>query len=369
MTDYHGFNYEEYGSKLLTTLLSLDNDYITNYARANMDSVVKIAIGLGCSFVDTEETIKEIIANEGIEISFKKSFIDCQRDKINYSQDINKEILSYLLEKNKIIANWDNVLLAKDNIDFQNILDFINLNKEKLGKDILEEKPFILSLSNDVNYEDLSCIQEISKSFRSDIKVDEILKDEISAILVKNDVICCDAQNLVLSKNRVETAFSIIIKNPELIEAVELSVFGRELITKLILSDDLHDSDKNRLINRIQDYFSLSSVEESTAIAEALIKNKLGSCSNRLLDMLTKSDINDELKIRLMEIYGLSLPESNFIKYMKNIDPALSELDDVDEKAISHHQFDRKLLKLLKDKNIFKVREYKAVIRIKRVKN
>ena len=223
LTDYYGFNYEEYGSKLLTTLLSLDNDYITNYARSNMGSVVKIAIGLGCSFVDTEETIKEIIANEGIETCFKKSFIDCQRDKINYSQDINKEILSYLLEKNKIIATWDNVLLAKDNIDFQNILDFIDLNKEKLGKDILEEKPFILSLCNDVNYEDLSCIQEISKSFRSDIKVNEILKDEISAILVKNDVIGCDAQNLVLSKNRVETAFSIIIKNPELIDPCRVS--------------------------------------------------------------------------------------------------------------------------------------------------
>lgn len=367
LTAYLDLNYEDYVTKLLTTLLTSNKDYITNYIRANLELVVKIVVGLGGDFVDSEETIKEIILSDGIETSIKQSFIDCQKDKINYYQDINNEISIYLLEKNKIIATWENVLLAKDKIDFENIVNFIVLNKEKLSKDSLEEKTFILSLCNDVDYGDLTIIEELSKSFRADIKVNEILKDEISAILVKNDVIDCEVQNLVLSKNRVETALSIIIKNPELIESVDWEVFDRELITKLILSDNLSNSDKNRLINRIQDYFSLSSVEEAEAIAKAIIMDKLDTCSNRLLDLLTKSDINYEFKISLMEIYGISLPESNFIKYMKNIEPSLSELDDVNETSILHHKYDKKLLKLLVDKNIFKMREYKAVIRLKRL--
>ena len=115
----------------LTKIRILKNKNVTEYIKKNINEIIKsILLPLGENLNEDEETFISLIKNEDVKIEYKEKLIKYNQVKITdittlpevitYEAESDKkelQIWGALIENNKVLSSWNNVLTYFEKMD------------------------------------------------------------------------------------------------------------------------------------------------------------------------------------------------------------------------------------------------------------
>ena len=126
----------------LTKIRILKNKNVTEYIKKNINEIIKsILLPLGENLNEDEETFISLIKNEDVKIEYKEKLIKYNQVKITdittlpevitYEAESDKkelQIWGALIENNKVLSSWNNVLTYFEKMDkaFNHLTSFLN---------------------------------------------------------------------------------------------------------------------------------------------------------------------------------------------------------------------------------------------------
>ncbi len=365
----HSVDMQDFDTAPLTCMFELNNEIFVTQIKDNIASVLDLFISQEKEYSESQKTLEVILNNKTLSENTKQLFIEKQNIKYSYFDNIEKNILQFMFDNNKIIAQWDNVIKANSSggILLSNIVQYLNLNASELGADSLDNKEKILTLCNKIEYNNnLEGFSEFSKAFRIELKIQEIVKDNISSILVKNGIILSNETNLKNAINKPLSIAQLLIANPNLVDLINLTSFSNSIIEQVFLFEGLTDGVKTKLL--ISSHYMPSSEEAISNVKDFLVRVQVGNCEIALLKKIIGSGkaVKEEC-LTILSNNDWKLSQQEKFDLLKLVEPKLNNLQNVKEQNINVGELDNEILKFLSNKNLFKVTTYSRVIKLRKL--
>ncbi len=363
------YNFENCQKAVLSYVLKTNNPTFIAYVEANHQTIIN-EYASNVSICEEEQIgIEWILKNKTLPLSEHKKFVSNLKTTFDVYEGIDKELLLYAYEQDKIYPTWANVVMSKKKkyITLQSILTYLDRNAQILSADALEDKDIELLLCNEVSFTDLTGFSIYSKGFAVKLKANEITRDEIAAILVNNCVIEANVENLVLAKSTIKVLIPILLKAPDVIEEMNGTTFANNIMDLLLNNQDLSNEIKAKLIYKMQQTYTPSTDTLKEHISKIIIKNKIERCCERLLNILLSSSMDSGIKIDLLDVYGNDIDKSKVFSYLKQAVPKVASLETQLEIKVPMKEYDTKILNLFERHGIFKITKYKHQVKIKKI--
>lgn len=357
---------EEFELAPLSNIYDFNDSNFVNYINENLEKSIELLVNQDKQYEDTQETLELVLNNKKLSQELCKKFIDKQNRSYNYYDSINKDILQYMFDKNKISVNWDNIIKAKKSglITITGILNYLNNNANELGCESLEDKEIILMLCNKIAYSSLKGFAEFSKAFDVELTIQEITEDNVSAILVKNGKILSNEISLKSSVNRPLTLAQLLIKDNSLADLINANSFTNKTIESVFLNTSLTTLIRKRLLKT--SHFLPESEEAIIKVKDVLMNDSIGHCEKSLLNLIVKNEIISKSdKLAVLRNNDRSLNKNDLFALLCIVDPKLNSLQDIKEQQrINTGELDNEVLNFLEAKNLFKVTRFQRVTKL-----
>lgn len=350
----------------LSNIYNLNNPSLGNYINENLQKFIELLIKQDNQYEDSQETLELVLNNKKLSQELCKKFIDKQNRSYNYYDTIDKDILQYMFDGNKISVNWDNIIKAKKSglITLSGILNYLNNNANELGCESLEDKEIVLMLCNKITYSSLKGFAEFSKAFDVGLTIQEIIEDKVSAILVKNGKISSDENSLNSSANRPLTIAQLLIKDNSLVNLINTNLFNNNTIESVFLNTSLTMSIRKDLLKT--SHYLPESQDAIIKVKDILMNDSIGHCEKSLLNLIVKNEfINKSDKLAVLRNNDRSLNKNDLYALLCIVDPKLNSLQDTrGPQKINTGELDNEILNFLEAKDLFKVTRYQRVIKL-----
>lgn len=335
-SDFDSTVYEELKKAHYTTILNSNAKYLKEYINKNINEYIEnVFLNIDTNVEEDEKTVIDLLNNSDIDDAFKAKIIQKEESKIFDINSIeNQELWHILLEENKLVANWDNLLYYYTNnendfnvklIDFLNIeenykvLANLRINNEKdFEKDtILESFNKEIMLSNQISdnaYEYLIKSVWFWKYPQLDI---EHLSSRKIELMLEHTKFKFNNENFKNLKEKFNPLHIILIENniDDLIENYEAFGFDTNDIIKLLESTKILPKIKKEIIEKM-DYNLISTPKIAKLIYSNIDKTIIKPyeyIKNMILQLESlefkvnllveqQSELNDEELIGMLEL-------------------------------------------------------------------
>lgn len=328
-------------NKLLASNYTAINEFDTTtkslleYIHNNINMYVKnVLLKIPENTQESETMIVELLNNEDLELKNKKAIIKKEETKISNISTIPNELWLDVLQENKLIASWDNLLhyykekneldaylLAFLNINenYQELVQYKMNNKEVFGDELLQRISREILKSNQLSDEAYRYLiksiiwrfTDLNMDLLSSIKVDEILSNKKIALhqtimnsLKKN----FPEKQIILIENFkdefLEKYKELTLDDDNYIQILESIKFTKEEKISIIKTIDLTLLESEKLVHKIITFY----IDIEDSISKDLF-DKLFEISDRdnALKLLTKQIPelnNDEISTYLNQFEG-----------------------------------------------------------------
>lgn len=294
----------------LTKIRILKNKNVNEYIKKNINEIIKsIILPLGEKLTEDEETFISLIKNEDVKIEYKEELIKYNQAKIidittlpeviTYELESEKkefQIWNALIENNKILSSWNNVLTyfkkmddtsahlitflnCKDNI--QDLTKIFPLSDEEMEDNGSEKYQCVKSFydfiikSDSLNIDSFISLMAICRFLYSELENYNIDNKKIG-YLIENKLLSYSIENYNGIKKSssdnlplfISTYFENILENESIITNTDL--------IKCFKSNDVPVSLKRRMLStKISAWNKIGDEIFFTEIAEYIIKNNI----------------------------------------------------------------------------------------------
>ena len=310
-------------------------DNLIGYVQGHIDSYVKnVFLKLQGNFEEPEESFLILLNNLILDKKLKQDVINKYSFKIARMSDINdSEIKTMLVESNKVLANWENVIdyyidcdssLEKPLIDFlSNDENYLELSKEKMNKEgdfgYAEFRQNIL-LCNDLSDESYKKLLENSLYTRDQLAFENLNVEKVK-YLVEN-ILLLSEENYNLLKEKFPDQHMNLIANyqSKFIEDFEkYPLDEKDIILLLGNLNKINHQTKIEIIKRINSDVIINNKDISIIVCAILSNSSYVSLEYQVLEGLLKNTTSLENRIKLLNIQfdKLSVEEiTNLVKVL-----------------------------------------------------
>lgn len=364
ITFYKRIDESTASKSIITNLFDLNIPELKDNIKGELYDYVSLLLGLEYECEESLDTINFILASE-IDNEIKMHFIDKLSVRFNCSKDIDIDILKYAFKKNKICPDWKNIVFAVNNgLGLQELMDYLGNNIKELSNQSLEDNNTVLKICNDIIFEDKETFKELAKSFKLSSGITSIHKDEISAILIDNNIIIADKTVLTQATGRPITCTHIILKNYELIEHLNEIKIPSESIDGLINSTQLSKTQKALIISKTQGYYNCTG-NMFDVIGEILVNVYEYEIDFAFLNnILTNLSDKKNMGISIIKNYADRLSREKTILLLKVVEPNIPEIDADEEVKIEKSSLSDEIVDVLIELKLFKVRTLKNYFKL-----
>lgn len=353
--DSIGFCEGAYFSNAAVSIKSV-NDYLIN----NLEKYCNIFINENLLCSDKENEINIILLDKKLTEEFKKNFIEKINTKLNYNADYLENIIKQIVNKNKLIANWDNAINLNNRFGISYALEFIENNVENLSKEKLNDENMIDLLCKKAN--DVEKFKEYSKAFNCNFEK-KYYKDDINAILVMNKKISLTKDEIewYCRNNYIKTIAALFDNDSKVFDYFNLIINYQNIIF-YIISNCSNNELKDRIIWEAVTY----NIDPTGNIAYDIFYNISNRNRNKNISLilleklicLKDSRIPEKDKIKLINKYCPIIDDEIFKRMLINVDSDMQKIFEVTSKQeFDKKEFTKNKLDLLVRKNMYKYDE------------
>ncbi|KHG34326.1 hypothetical protein [Sulfurospirillum sp. MES] len=345
-----------YASKLIDYIAQNINEYIEN-----------VFLKIETNTQESEDVVIELFNNEDVKKENKIKIIQKEVVKIqDISKVNNKEILEYILEANKVVPKWDNLLYYYQEVNELNktLIDFFNkeenyseLSKSKMNneatftKELLQKFSKEILLANEISDKAYEFIVRGIWFWKYKVLEFQTLSSKKVGILLENTKLELTQANI----NNLREYFTDKV-------VILLEYFKSDLLAK-IDEFELQSGDYLHILNsqKFTDTEKILLIEKAdVSIFESkelmLCTNNLYIKNSKLIPMdlfevlFEKSTLQESLKILTLQIPNLEFEKIS--DYLDQFDSPYSDLSQKGAKPIEFepNNVNKALIKTLEDK-------------------
>lgn len=284
------------------------NDYITN-------------ILLKTEVVNTEEnskTVCDFLYKKDVDIDNKRKLIYKFRINIQDLEGIDDELLEPILEFNRMIPSWDNILAVYNKLGLQStLLDYILKNINGITQIEVNKinKALIYELLNSSQFDEMT-YKSLANKINNKLSITEINNDDNLAILIQLDKFDYNSTDFSILKdypkalNEYLSYFANSINNEiTTFFAADISV---EILNNILLSENVPIDLKQKVVMQFSKKIRIIGFEQQ--YAELFITKKL-----RITEDILFQFINYEVdKYSLISLTEFNYASSDTIQKIKD---------------------------------------------------
>ena len=365
--DSTGFCEGAYFSNAATSIKSV-NDYLIN----NLEKYCNIFIHENLLCYDKENEINIILLDKKLTEEFKNNFIEKLNTKLNYNADYLENIIKQIVNKNKLIANWDNAINLNNRFGISYALEFIENNTESLSKEVLNNENIIDLLCR--NAHNIEKFKEYSKAFNCKLEK-KYYNDEIEASLVKNKKIdfSQESQEKIswyCNNNYVKTISALFETNSNIFNYFNI-IIGYESLVFNIISNCSSKEIKDKIISKLVAYNVTPTIDIACDIFNFMLNSKGKNILPTLFEKiicLNDPRMPEKDKIKLINKYSYIIDDEMFKRILINIDSNIQKIFDVtDSQEFDKNEFARYKLEALSRRKMYEYDYNKDKVIVKKV--
>jgi len=238
----------------------------------------------------------------------------------NYGKIISREIIISLVEENKIVSSWKNIVTYYNqegpltsiltnflnNEENYSILSIAELyeNFNLFFKDKLSCLEFIYTFINDEDLSEDSFKEIFKESGQISLESNEVTLESRILFLIENNFIVLDEEEFEsLSEKNVDFLVRLIEKNEnDFISDLRAYSFEIEFLKKLLESKLSIESLNTIIIERETEIIETENIEILQKIAEFYLQNKSLNFTAEMFDELITSDLEEKYKVSLFNL-------------------------------------------------------------------
>lgn len=309
-------NDEDIIHKNYSILFSKSDSEITQYVSQNINDYLKVIIEMCDNDIsDDENVVIDIFNNNIITSDLKKSYISVLRTKVTSIKTIDLvELWKPLLDAHIVCYSEQNIIDCFKQIKLCcNLISFINSDNTKLDfskADIKEEdkKNFFdkVIISDSINNEKYKQILESIKTCYNDF---EIINCDISSInedkfkiLVDIDIIKMNETNLKFIRNNYsDEKYYFIRKDIEkYVEIINANLFSKAELLEILTWNDIEDELKIRLLEFYHQPISIKEKKYTLGIYLHILEHNLDESDLNYL-FSTFDEWDDKIKEKILD--------------------------------------------------------------------
>ncbi|MAO36819.1 MAG: hypothetical protein CMP12_13110 [Zunongwangia sp.] len=367
---YGEFEQVSFDNSNYFSIKSSEANSLINYIDAYINDYIKnIYLKLDTNINEQQKTYLELLNHSDLNLKLKKEVIKKVVTKISDISSIkNNDLLSYIIENNKIEANWENLLYFFENseekiltptVDFINDINNANeLAKVRIPTEVNGEKIYyefckLLMQSNEIENKSFDLVTNSIPWWYSDLNIANLDGEKVHS-LIKNRVISPTIKSFeALKENHKKLSVELLEKHKsefiKLIDELALDENDLELILK---SKILNNIEKQKFLETCSNETISSNSENLRLISQILLNNNSFRINELLfIDLVINKSVSIVNRIKLFNKNLFSVDEAFIEKFLNNLDSGYAKITNKNRKAkIQDNPDNRELLTNLKRK-------------------
>ncbi|WP_339883681.1 hypothetical protein [Polaribacter vadi] len=325
---------------------------LINYIEANIDNYIEnLYLKLDSNVNEEQKTYIELLNNPELSLKLKKDIVKKVSTKISEISIIeNTDFAFFIIDNNKIEANWENLLCSYNNYEgeiSESTINFINSiqNAKQLSKSIIPEEVkgenifevFIkdLLLRNDIDNEAYDLITKLIPWWYSDLNLNNLDEEKIHS-LIHNRVINPTKKSFdYLKENFDNLNIKLLEKHKsKFIELIEELVLDENDLRLILESKALNNFEKNKFLNVCTLDIILSKSENIKLISQLLINDDSFKVNESIFENILQN--NNISILNRIKIYNKNLFDVNELsieEFLKNLDINYGKITNKNKKA------------------------------------
>jgi hypothetical protein len=368
---YGEFEQISFDNSNYSSLKNSKSDYLFKYINENIDDYIKnLYLKIDTNINEEQQNLIELLNKENLNLKLKKEIIKKVSTKISEISVVeNKELVSFIIESNKIEAKWENLLFSFQNDEnkiLKPIVIFINdidnakaLSKIKMPIKVNDENIFgafskTLIFQNEINNEAYDLIMKSIPWHYSGLAIENLDREKVIS-LIKNSVIQPTADSFEFLKKEFDelNIFLLERNQKEFSKIIDEITFDENDIEMILKSSSINNIEKNKFLDKCSNEIILSNVENLKLISELLLEDDLFKTNEVIFkSLITSNSISINNRIKLFNKNLFSVDEIFIEKFLKALSNRYEKITDKSKKAkIVDNPDNRELLNILKNKN------------------
>lgn len=310
-------------------------EHLIGYIKGYINVYVKnVFLKLEENYEEPEESYIILLNNSILDKKLKQDIVNKYTFKISSLSDIeDSEIKTMLIESNKVVSNWENVIdyyidwdssIEKPLIDFlNNEENYLELSKEKMNKEgdfgYAEFRKKIL-LCNDLSDESYRKLLENSIYTRDELAFENLSIEKVKYLVVK--ILLLSEKNYNLLKEKFPHQHIDLIANHQskfITDFEKYPLDEKDIILLLGQLNKINHQNKIEIIKRIDSDVIINNKDISIIVCAILSNSAYVPLEHQVLEGLFKNTTSIENRIKLLNIQfeKLSVEEiSNLVKIL-----------------------------------------------------
>lgn len=368
------FNQVEFDNSNYFAVKNSEAKNLIQYIELNIEKYIEnIYLKIPTNKNEKLESLVELLNNPTIKISNKELIISHVNTKIDKLSKINdKNLYEILLENNKMVATWENLLFAYNSQELDeeeeekeiliHIINFINilenaqeLSKIKISKDTEEIKEFwkILLQANEIDNESYDLITKSSPWWYSTLKFEKLSQTKIKS-LINNTCI----QPIKVSYDKIKEYFDgLNIKlfekrKTDYFKILNEITFDSSDLKLVLLSTVFENPEKLKILNTCNADTIKTNVNLQL-IASILLQDASFTVDDEIIEsILINGSIPTDNRIKIFIKYSSKYDNTFIDSFLKSLGGDYAEITNTNLKAkLIKTEEHRKLLDIIDNKN------------------
>jgi hypothetical protein len=368
---YGEFEQVSFDNSNYSSLKTSKSDSLINYIEANINHYIKnIYLKLDTNINEEQKAYLELLNHSGLSLKLKKEVIKKVVTKISDISLIEDDnLFSYIIENNKIEAEWLNLMFFFNNSEdkildstisfINNINNALELSKVKMPTKVNDENIYgvfckTLMQSNDINNEPFDLITNSIPFCYSNLNIANLNEEKVRS-LIQNRVIRPTIESFnSLKENYEKLSIKLIEKHKsEFIKLIDELVLDENDLELILKSAVLNNPDKIKFIETCTNETITSNTENLKLISQLLLNDNSLQINDSLLEkLLLSKNVSLINRIKLFN-KNLLIVDAIFIeKFLNGLSSNYDKITNKNKKAkIEDNPDSRELLNNLINKN------------------
>ncbi len=373
---YGEYKQTEFDNSNYFAIQSSKADQLIEYVEANIcDYIENIYLKIPTNVNEKEKSLIDLLNNEDIEVETRKSIILQVETKITQLATINDlELHSTLLENNKLIPTWENLLYSYENSNIEDeaeqdisesLIEFINIleNAEELSKikiptEVNSKNTYgkfwkKLLQKDEIGDESYDLITKSSPWSYSDLSFEEISEAKIKS-LINRGCINPKAESFESLKEKSNNLNIYLFekRKSDYFKILDQLTFDSDDLELVLKSSVLTNSEKSRILNHCTDEAIITN-NNLVLLSSILISDNSFIVSDNVLEsILNNSKIPVIERVELFNKNSKKYDLDFINDYLLNLGGDYAQIPDKNKKAkISESDSNKQLLDILKNKD------------------
>nr|WP_158837518.1 hypothetical protein [Polaribacter sp. L3A8] len=301
---YGEFEQVSFDNSNYSSLKNSKSDSLINYIEANINDYIKnIYLKLETNINEEQKAYLELLNHSELSLKLKKEVIKKVVTKISDISPIeDANLLSYIIENNKIEPKWENLLsffiksedkILDSTIDFINNIENANkLSKVKIPTKVNDENIFgvfceLLILSNDIENKSFDLITNSIPWSYSGLNIANLDKEKVNS-LIKNEVISPTIESFNILKEKYQTSAIELLEKykSEFIKLIEELVLDENDLELILKSTVLNNIEKLKFLESCSNNTIASNFENFKLISQILLNDNSFRINEQLFNDL-----------------------------------------------------------------------------------